>query len=99
MTINEFRNDPSLVEMWQRELKTNELLKTVLEVMDFTHPARFALHGDKNEDISPTRAAIELGTTRGYSMYADRLKILATTPAKYQQVGESDYSSTEKLET
>lgn len=99
MTISEFRTDASLTEMWARELETNQLLRTVLDVMEFTHPARFALHGDKNEDISPTRAAIELGNTRGYSLFGDRLKLLAKPLRKEQPLGDTDYASTDALET
>lgn len=45
--------------------------------MEENHPARMAIDSDNGGDVSPTRAAIELGTTRGYSMYSDRLRLLA----------------------
>lgn len=89
----QFRNDPNLVSQWADELKTNGLLKLVLEVMENDHPARLAIQGDANDDISPTRAQIELGTTRGYSMYDGRFKQLSVslTPKEQASLPESEY--------
>lgn len=50
-----------------------------MQVMEENHPARFTIRGDKDEDVSPTRAAIELGLTRGYSKYGDTLRLLAVS--------------------
>lgn len=59
-------------------LKSHELLRLVLfDVMETEHPSRYAIQGDNNADVSATRAAIELGLTRGYSQYADKLRLLA----------------------
>lgn len=45
--------------------------------MEENHPARFTIPGDSHDDVSPTRAAIELGLTRGYSKYGDTLRLLS----------------------
>jgi len=65
--------------------------------MEENHPARFALRGDKDEDVSPTRAAIELGLTRGYSKYGDMLRLLGEPidTKKTEQVGETTYEKEE----
>lgn len=77
MTIEEFRKHKYLPGQWAKELSTNGILRTVLGVMEDNHPARYAIRGDRDEDVSPTRAAIELGLTRGYSKYGDTLRVLA----------------------
>ncbi len=59
--------------------------------MEENHPARFAIQGDTNEDVSPTRAAIELGATRGYSKYGDTLRLLSQRELKHLDVGETTY--------
>lgn len=64
--------------------------------MEQNHPARMAINGDNDGDISPTRASIELGTTRGYSMYADRLRLLATPIQTAKDVGEPTYEKEEQ---
>ena len=50
-----------------------------------------AIHGDKDDDVSATRASIELGVTRGYSMYADRLRLLAEPIKPTSDIGETTY--------
>lgn len=93
MTPDEFRKHKFLPFQWRRELATNGILQAVLEVMEENHPARFAIRGDNHEDVSPTRAAIELGLTRGYSKFGDMLKLLAkpitihpgTPPTTYEK--------------
>jgi hypothetical protein len=77
VTIEEFRKHKFLPSQWAKELQTNGILQAVLAVMEDNHPAHFALRGDKDEDVSPTRAAIELGLTRGYSKFGDTLRLLA----------------------
>ena len=77
MKIEEFRRHKFLPSQWRKELQTNGILQAVLQVMEENHPSRFALHGDNNDDVSPTRAAIELGLTRGYSKFGDTLRLLA----------------------
>jgi hypothetical protein len=78
---------------WANELANNQILQLVLQVMDDSHPARFALDGDRNDDVSPTRAAIELGLTRGYSKYADTLRLLARRKPKPADLGEPSYEA------
>ncbi|HWI67722.1 MAG TPA: hypothetical protein VNS88_05025 [Nitrospiraceae bacterium] len=91
MTIEEFRRHKYLAGQWAKELQTNGILRTVLGVMEDNHPARYAIRGDKDEDVSPTRAAIELGLTRGYSKYGDTLRILAKPVRAAENIGETSY--------
>ena len=98
MTITAFRKHKYLSSQWAKELRTNGILQRVLSVMEENHPARFSLNGDKNEDISPTRASIELGVTRGYSQFSDRLKILAEPIHTAQDIGDTTYEK-ENAET
>jgi hypothetical protein len=99
MTISQFRNDTGLCTQWADELKNNKLLQLVLEALENAHPAHHALAGDANEDVSPTRAAIELGVTRGYSMFMGRLNMLAIPLVASEGLGESEYKEeTEELE-
>lgn len=91
MTIEEFRKHKFLPGQWAKELRTNGILQAVLQCLEDNHPARFALRGDGNEDVSPTRAAIELGLTRGYSKYGDTLKLLAKPILVAQQAGDPTY--------
>lgn len=72
-------------------MRTNAILQRVLQVMEENHPSRFAIRGDGNEDVSPTRAAIELGLTRGYSKYGDTLVLLARQIITPKQIGEPTY--------
>jgi hypothetical protein len=96
VTVGQFRQDKGLREQWAGMLKNHELLKLVLDVLEESHPARFAIMGDNGGDISATRASIELGTTRGYSLYGDRLKMLAKPLATQQELGDTTYERTEK---
>lgn len=96
MTVAQFRANFDLTQQWKRELENNDLLKLVLfDVMTEAHPARFAIHGDKEDDVSPTRAAIELGLTRGFSKYADTLRLLSQPIPKNQPLGETVYAKEE----
>jgi|SRR5215471_836245 len=97
MTIEEFRKHKYLPSQWAKELATNGILQLVMSVMEENHPARFALNGDKNADVSPTRAAIELGVTRGYSKYGDTLKDLARPRIVLPDPGPSTYEPVRKL--
>lgn len=98
MTIDAFRNHNVLPGQWANELANNVILQQVLSLMEDNHPARFALNGDKNEDISPTRASIELGVTRGYSRYGDTLRLLAVRKLKPADLGEPTYQPDETEE-
>lgn len=72
-------------------MQTNGILQAVLQVMEENHPARMALRGDATEDISPTRAAIELGMTRGYSLYADRMRLLSNPIISAGKIPQPSY--------
>jgi hypothetical protein len=73
-------------------VQTNAILQRVLQVMNENHPAHFAIHGDSHEDVSPTRAAIELGLTRGYSKYSDTLRLLSEPiTMQHTNIGETTY--------
>jgi hypothetical protein len=91
VTIEEFRKHKYLAGQWAKELATNGILRTVLGVMEDNHPARYAIRGDRDEDVSPTRAAIELGLTRGYSKYGDTLRILAMPVVTAETIGAPSY--------
>jgi len=99
MTLNEFRAHKYLCFEWRNLLRTNAILQRVLAVMEENHPARFALRGDKEDDVSPTRAAIELGLTRGYSKYGDMLRLMAEPiqAGKVEQIGEPTYEKPPQL--
>jgi hypothetical protein len=97
VTIDQFRQHPSLPTQWVKEMETNPVLRIVLEVMEDSHPARFAITGDKDDDISPTRASIELGMTRGYSKFGDTLRLLAQRKLKREDPGEPTYTKEEPL--
>jgi hypothetical protein len=98
MTIDQFRSHDSYPILWARELENNTLLQTVLLVLDEAHPARFAIAGDNNADISPTRASIELGFTRGYSKCTDTLRLLAKPKGKPIDLGETVYAQENEKE-
>lgn len=70
----------------------------MLQVMEENHPARFVVNGDNNGDVSPTRAGIELGTTRGYSMYGDRLRLLAEPIRLPPDPGPPTYEKEEQVQ-
>lgn len=64
-------------------------------VLEENHPARMTIPGDGNQDVSPTRASIELGVTRGYSMALDRLRILAEPINRPANIGPPTYEQEE----
>ena len=91
MTLEEFRNHKFLPNEWAKLLRESGILRRVLQTMEENHPAHFTLTGDNGGDVSPTRASIELGVTRGYSMYGDRLLSLARQTKAMKQIGEPTY--------
>ncbi len=96
MTANEFRRDNNLTQWWAEELKNNKILNIVLETMEQEHPARMKVSLDDQGDLSATRAALELGDTRGYSRYSNGLRHLAKPAVtKKMDVGETEYASPE----
>lgn len=72
-------------------MATSGILQLVLQVMEENHPARMTIRADKDDDLSPTRAAVELGVTRGYSMFADRLRLLAAFKPAAENLPEPSY--------
>jgi hypothetical protein len=92
VTADQFRNHDYLPGQWAKELRTNGILQLVLELMEENHPARMVLHADNNGDMSPTRAAIELGVTRGYSKFGDTLKLLALRKFTGRSMPEPTYA-------
>ena len=66
--------------------------------MEDMHPAHFGITGDDTGDVSPTRAAIELGFTRGYSKYAKTLWLMAQPKIKPVNLGETVYAKIENPE-
>jgi hypothetical protein len=97
VTIEQFRQHKFLPAQWARELATNGILQSVMRLMEENHPARYALRADRDDDISPTRASIELGLTRGYSKYADTLRILAVPiPGGAEAIGPPTYEQPPK---
>lgn len=98
MNIAEFRSNFELTKQWADLLASNGILQLVLfDVMENAHPAKFAIVGDDHQDVSPTRAAIELGMTRGYSKYGDTLRLLTRAIPKAVDIGEPTYEQ-EKIE-
>lgn len=91
MTVDEFRRHKYLPSQWRKELATNGILQAVLQIMEDNHPSRYAIRGDKEDDVSPTRAAIELGLTRGYSKFGDTLRLLAVPKVAAGSIGEPTY--------
>lgn len=99
MTVDAFRRHKYLPVQWAKELRTNGILQAVLETMEDNHPSRFAIRGDKDEDVSPTRAAIELGLTRGYSKFGDTLKLMAQPLMPVESAGEPTYEKPPQQQT
>lgn len=98
MNLDEWRKHKYLPQQWRKLLSTSGILQAVLEMMDENHPAQMSLRGDNNDDVSPTRAAIELGVTRGYSLYAQRLRLAAVALVKQEGPGEPTYTEPPRTE-
>lgn len=79
-------------------METSGILQLVLQVMEENHPARMTIRADKDDDLSPTRAAVELGVTRGYSMFADRLRLLTQFKPAAEGMPETTYEPPPKPE-
>ena len=92
MTIDEFRSHAQFPALWAKELSENYILGIVLGVLDDAHPAKYTVPADNDGDLSPTRAAVELEMTRGYSKYGDTLRLLAKQKRKVTDIGEPTYS-------
>lgn len=72
-------------------MRQSAILQRVLQVMEENHPSRFAIRGDGHDDVSPTRAAIELGLTRGYSKFGDTLNLMAEPILRREPIGDPTY--------
>jgi len=104
MTVEEFRRHKWLPSQWRKELQTNGILSAVLSVLEDAHPSRFPIHTDLQDDISPTKAAVQLGETRGYSKVLNTLRVLAMPwPASadpgaptYEPPPQPEYANTER---
>lgn len=92
-----FRNNPELVSQWKEMLEKHELLKLVLETMDEEHPTRFMVQGNDVGEISPTMASIGYGETKGYSKYANGLRLLAIPMPKPTVLPEAEYIAEESV--
>jgi len=77
MTVEEFRRHQHLPVQWRKELRTNGLLQLVIEVLEAAHPSRYPVHTDLQDDLSPTKAALQLGETRGYSKVLNTIRKLS----------------------
>jgi|SRR5215469_7684957 len=95
MTVAQFRRHKYLPGQWRKELQTNGILNAVLEVLNDEHPSRFAVHTDIQDDLSPTKAALELGFTRGYSAVLNTIRKLAEPVQAPADLGEPTYSKEE----
>lgn len=91
MTVEEFRKHKHLPVQWARELRTNGLLQLVMEVIADAHPDRYPVHTDVQDDLSPTKAALQLGETRGYSKVLNTMKALALPVRATAQTPEPTY--------
>jgi hypothetical protein len=85
-----------LPSQWRKELATNGILQAVIQVLEDAHPTRFSVHTDIQDDLSPTKAALQLGETRGYSKVLNTLKLLAQPMIQHQGPGESTYQQPPK---
>jgi len=88
MTIDEFRTNEALSTQLNEILKTNEVLRIALGVCDQAAPAN---GGVKIAAEHPHIAHIQLGIDRGYNLYPQVLRLLATplkaageVPATYE---------------
>lgn len=99
MTVEGFRKHGHLPVQWAKELRTNGLLQLVIEVLEEAHPSRFPVHTDLQDDLSPTKAALQLGETRGYSKVLNTLKVLATPLTSTAKMPEATYEKPPREET
>jgi hypothetical protein len=64
----------------------------VIQVLEEAHPTRFSVHTDIQDDLSPTKAALQLGETRGYSKVLNTIRLLAEPLTIRTGPGEPTYS-------
>ena len=95
MTIEEFRRHQYLPSQWRKELAENGILSAVLEVLEESHPSRYPVQTDVQDDLSPTKAALQLGFTRGYSAVLNTIRTLARPLKSATPLPESTYQKPE----
>jgi hypothetical protein len=96
MTVDAFRKHKFLPAQWRKELATNGILQAVIQVLEEAHPTRFSVHTDIQDDLSPTKAALQLGETRGYSKVLNTMRILAQPMQEISGPVEPTYSKPPK---
>jgi hypothetical protein len=92
MTIEEFRKHTYLPSQWRRELSTNGILQAVIQVLEDAHPNRYPVHTDIQDDLSPTKAALQLGEARGYSKVLNTIRYLAQPEKRVSDIGQPTYT-------
>lgn len=92
MTALEFRENELLVKAWKHQLAENDILLTVLRVMDDNAPVH---NGFPDPSVTPHIAHIQLGIDRGYAGYGRRLRELALYAAPNEPI-ESTYEHGEE---
>lgn len=97
MTVEAFRRHQYLPSQWRRELATNGILQAVIEVLEEAHPNRFPVHTDIQDDLSPTKAALQLGETRGYSKVMNTIRVLAEPLRPNVDPGPPTYAQAEAI--
>jgi hypothetical protein len=90
ITISQFRADKDLVKFAQ-EIFSDRTFQLMLEACERAHPVRNAPTSDNNNDVSPTSAAIELGIQKGYQVFEDNLRLLATSLPDDSGLSETQY--------
>lgn len=73
-------------------MDTNWTVQLVIQVLEDAHPCRFPVKTDIQDDLSPTKAALDLGFTRGYSAVLNTIRALAEPISIAADVGEPTYS-------
>ncbi len=92
MTIEEFRKHKYLPSQWRKELAQSGILQVVIQVLEDAHPNRFPVHTDIQDDLSPTKAALQLGEARGYSKVLNTLRYLAQPEKRALDIGQPTYA-------
>jgi hypothetical protein len=92
MTIEEFRRHKYLPSQWRKELASSGILQVVIQVLEDAHPNRFPVHTDVQDDLSPTKAALQLGEARGYSKVLNTLRYLAQPEKRVLDIGQPTYT-------
>ncbi len=82
MTIDAFRQNDLLSATLADLLQNNETLKMALAVCDAASPANGGVKDWKESHL----AHIQLGVDRGYNLYPQILRMLATKPTKTEPV-------------